>query len=256
MYAHTESFITLREQSQSVLDFAVLIANSVPLLKMTLKKIDQNVAGMQLANPDYFKGQQNPGQLKQFAQQYKNNLGKYVLLSNFSYFEAYVSDAIDEIFKFHGGVEAMIAASQLRCSKHVNPTDVDIVNNRKKLQDSYDRHKKPKYMKYTNLLKKKNFKFPSELLSAYGVRKLKEDLKNLRSVGIPDILMTGLHFDMKEAEVQEFHKIRDIRNAIAHGKRKTLDIPRAMECNRFLRDLAVRIDNHIVSNYFVIEEFA
>ncbi len=59
MYAHTESFLTLRQQTQEVLDFAVLISNSVPLLKMTIKNIEKNVDGIQLANPDYFKGEVN-----------------------------------------------------------------------------------------------------------------------------------------------------------------------------------------------------
>lgn len=55
MYAHTESFKILKEQTQEILDFAVLITNSIPLLKMTIKKIEKGVDGIALANPDFFK---------------------------------------------------------------------------------------------------------------------------------------------------------------------------------------------------------
>jgi hypothetical protein len=223
---------------------------------MTIKKIEKGDEGYQLANPDYFKGEQSKEQLKSYAAEYKNNLGKYRLMSNFSYFEAYVSDAIEEMLMFHGGAEQLITTARKRCQQHVSPTDTTIISNRKKLQDSYKRQNDGKYQKYTKLLQKNNFKFPSELLSSYGVKKLIDDIKNLKSVGIPDLLIDGLHFPLSKDDVKEFHRIRDIRNKIAHGKRKTLDMPSAMRCNRFLRELSVRIDNHIVNNFFVIERFS
>ena len=61
---------------------------------------------------------------------------------------------------------------------------------------------------------------------------------------------------MSDDEVEEFRRIREIRNKIAHGKRKGFDMPNAMKCNGFLRDLSVRVDNHIVNNYFIIERFS
>lgn len=256
MYQNTKAFLKLREQTQAVLDFTVLISNSVPLLKMTMKNIDKGVEGAQLAKPDHFKGDQNPEQLKSYAAEYKKNLSKYVLLSNFSYFEVYAMDAVEEMLEFHGGAEKLIEDARNRCQKHVNPTDQNIVKNRSKLQDSFKNKNKEKYQKFTRLLQDKNFKFPSELLSAYGVQKLSENLNNLKSVGIPELLIDGLHFPMTEAEVIEFHKIRDIRNKIAHGNRKTFDMPSAMKHNNFLRELSVRIDQHIVNNYFVIERFS
>ncbi|RYY76244.1 MAG: hypothetical protein EOO52_01625 [Gammaproteobacteria bacterium] len=256
MFSNTEAFLRLREQTQAVLDFTVLISNSVPLLKMTMKNIDKSVVGAKLANPDYFKGDQNLDQLKSFAVKYKENLSKYILLSNFSYFEVYVVDAIEEMFNFHGGTDQLIEDARKRCQKHVNPSDQSIIKNRSKLQDSYKNKNKEKYQKYTRLLQANNFKFPSELLSAYGVQKLSENLSNLKSVGIPELLIDGLHFPITDNEVVEFHKIRDIRNSIAHGKRKTFDVPSAMKHNNFLRGLSVRLDQHLVKNYFVIERFS
>lgn len=256
MYPNTESFLRLRAQTQAVLDFTVLISNSVPLLKMTIKNIEKGINGIQLANPDYFKGDQNQEQLKSYAADYKINLSKYLLLSNFSYFEAYVSDAIEEMFKFHGGSEQLINDARRRCRKHINPSDTVINENRKKLQDSYKKKNDGKYRKFTNLLQEYNFKFPSELLSSYGVQKLKDELKNIKSVDIPSLLIDGLLFPMTEDDVEEFHRIRDIRNSIAHGKCKSFDMPSAMICNKFLRNLSVQIDSHIVNNFFIIERFS
>lgn len=255
MYAHTQSFFILRDQTQTVLDFAVLISNSVPLQKMTIKKIEKGVEGIQLAKPDYFKGDPNQDQLKEYAKNYKVNLSKYVLLSNFSYFEAYITNSIQEIFEFHGGYKAMVKASQTRSNKHIDSDDEKVVDARRRLQDSFDKKNEQKYRKYTQILKKQNYKFPSELLSSYGVIKLNEELKSLRSEGIPAILSNGLNFSISKKEISEFHRIRDFRNGIAHGKLKDFTMPTAMECNRFLRNLSVRIDNHIVTNFFIIEKF-
>lgn len=257
MYAHTESFKRLKEQTQEILDFAILIMNAVPLLKMTIKKIEKGVDGIALAKPD-FPNQVGPDkeQLKSYAQKYKGDLSKYILLSNFSYFEAYVIDAIEEIFKFHGGFDDMLTASQLKCQIFLNSNDTIIKQNKRKLQDHYDGRKKLKYTKYISELKKVNYKFPSELLSSYGIIKLREELKNLKSVGIPDILTKGLHMNISDDDIKEFHRIRDIRNSIAHGQNKGFNIPLAMKCNAFLRNLSVRIDKHIVENFFVIEKYS
>lgn len=256
MHSNTMAFLRLKKQTQAVLDFSVLISNSVPLLKMTMKNIDKGVEGAQLAKQDYFKGAQSQDQLTSYAAEYKANLSKYVLLSNFSFFEAYIIDAIKEMFEFHGGVEQLIKDARRRCQKHINPIDKDIVDNRKKLQDSYKNKNKEKYQKYTRSLQVVNFKFPSELLSAYGVQKLSENLNNLKSVGIPDLLVDGLHFSLTDIEKKEFDKIRNIRNSIAHGNKETFDMPSAIKYNSFLRELSVRIDQHLVKNYFVIERFS
>ena len=256
MIPNTEAFVRLKNETQAVLDFSVLISSSVPLLKLTMKNIDKGVAGAKLADADYFKGYKNNEQLKTHASEYKKNLSKYILLSNFSYFEVYVIDSITEMLEFHGGAENLVAEARKRCIKHVNPSDQDIIKNRSKLQDSYKPKNIEKYRKHTKLLIEKNFKFPSELLSAYGVQKLTENLKNLKSVGIPELLIDGLHFPMSDDDVKEFHKIRNIRNSIAHGKKKTFDMPTAMGQNKYLRDLAVKIDQYLVNNYFVIEKYS
>lgn len=256
MYAHTNSLKVLKEQVQEVINFAVLSANSVPLLKMTIKNIEKGCPNSQLANQDFFLRESSKEDLKEYAKNYKFNLSKYILLSSFSYFESYVTDAINEIFEFHEGFENMSQSTKDRCVSHINISNPTDKRNKSKLQDAYNKSKNQKYQKYTEELKKSNYKFPSELLSYYGVIKLKEELKNMKSVGIPDILVNGLHLNIKEEDIEMFHKIRDIRNSIAHGKNKNLDIKSAMKYNKFLRKFAVSIDKHIVNNYFVIEKFS
>jgi len=103
VYAHTKAFVRLKDQTQAVLDFSILVCNAIPLLKMTIKNVEKGKEHTNLAKPDYFKGKPNQEKLKCHAQEYKENLSKYVLLSNFSFFEAYVIDAVNEIFEFHGG---------------------------------------------------------------------------------------------------------------------------------------------------------
>jgi len=149
----------------------------------------------------------------------------------------------------------MLDAAKRRCLTHVNPKDEGIQKNRKKLQDSFDKKNHQKYKKYTKLLKRQNFKFPSDLLSLYGIIKLREEIKNLKSNNIPSILQNGLHIEFTKDEISKFHSIRELRNKIAHGENMRIDIRKAMECNGFLRNIAVRIDNQISSNYFVIEKY-
>ncbi|MFQ5642551.1 MAG: CHASE2 domain-containing protein [Thiogranum sp.] len=179
-------------------------------------------------------------------------LGKAVLLSSFSYFEAYVMDAIGEIFEFHDGADAMIEASRTRSDRSINSTDKKIEECKKGLQESFCGKKK----KYTRLLRKRNYRFPSDLLSSYGLVKLRDELKNFRSIDVPELLSKGLHFDPGNKGVREFHRIRNIRNRIAHGSISELTVRDAMKCSRFLQDMADRIDRHIVKNYFVTEEYS
>ena len=77
----------------------------------------------------------------------------------------------------------------------------------------------------------------------------------LKSVEIPNVLIYGLHLNLSTSDVNRFHSIRDTRNKIAHGESLHLDIRYVMNSNKFLRELAVRIDRHIVDNFFVIEKF-
>lgn len=256
MYSHTNALTRLKTETQNTLDFAVLNCNAIPLLKMTINKMAKGDATLKLANPDFFKNSSIPQQLKGYATNYKFNMSKFILLSNFSFFEAYVIDAINEMIIFHQGFDSFAGEAKTRLANSLNPTNSDLLKDRAKLQDSYKPDKNLKYIKHTSNLKKLGYKFPSEYFSPFGIMALEERLGKLRSVEIPDILVDALNFPLSENDKCEFHKIRDIRNKIAHGSCKELGFKHAMNYNKFLRELAVRIDKFLVENYFVIERFA
>ena len=257
MYAHTDAYMTFKKQTQQVLDFAVLIASSVPELKKTIKlSKKEGEKTTHLAKIDFFNAPSSPNELLSYSQQYKSELSKYVILSNFSFFEAYVTDVIDEMFKFHGGKEEMIRKTKDRCKGHIDPSGSSIIESRKKLQDSYKKKNHQKYKKHTSILKKQNFKFPSELLSHYGLKKVKDELKKIKSAEMPDLLQDGFHIDLTDDEVKGFHTIREFRNKIAHGNKNRFNLREAMECNKVLKNLAVKIDRHFVKNFFIIEVYS
>ncbi len=87
------------------MNFAVLMCYAVPALKRDLKLISAGTLPS-LEAPDYFtKDKSTPTTLHDFAKNYKGNLASYLWLANFSFFEAFISDAIKEMVEFHGGIQ-------------------------------------------------------------------------------------------------------------------------------------------------------
>jgi hypothetical protein len=255
MIAHTNAFIKLREQTQATLNFSILMCSAVPFYKENLD-IEKRFPGkITFPVPDYFKGTSKLNDLLEFIKTYKENLSKYVLLSNFSFFEAYVEDAIKEIFKFHSGAEKMILRAKRLSKESFNIKDKNIIANKRKLQDALDKKKTLKYRTSTRLLKGLSYKFPCDLMSAYGILQLEKVSKNFKSFHITDLLNFALNLDLTNNEIKMFHDIRNIRNDIAHGNQVSLSIEQTMIYNNFLRDLSVKIDSHIVNHFFIIEEF-
>lgn len=253
MISNTKALNVLRTQIQEVYDFAVLNCYSVPSLKMRMKDIEKGIEGIRLPNPDYFKGSITLDELRNKAQNYKTNLCKYVLLSSFSFFESYVISAINEMIDFHGGRDDFLKLSQLKTSQFINNSSRQLTIYKRKLQEYFKSGKKEKYNKYYQLLEKDNYRFPTQLLSPYGVKKLIEVLDTIRSVDIPDVLAYGLNMNLGEATTEQFHNIRNIRNMIAHGDTVKLDLKKVGSYNKFLRDLSIKIDKHLVEHFFVIE---
>jgi hypothetical protein len=110
----TSAYIALREQSQALFDFAVLTCYAVPALENDLAAL---AAGdrVVLEAPHYFQaGTTTSSQLPARAAVYEQRLATYVLLSTFSFFEAYVKDALLEMLAFHGGQAAFAHHAALR----------------------------------------------------------------------------------------------------------------------------------------------
>lgn len=264
----TESLKILKTESQRILDFSVLICYAIPGLKKLIRGYKEKIEHFdKFHKPDYFKEKVDINRLSAVSNNYKSNLSKYILISAFSFFEAYIKNVIEELIEFHGGKEEMIKFSLQRRNSHLNQTNLGIVKNKRKIQEPFKKKNWQKYQKYQSNLENENrFRFPSELISPIGMKYLIEIIqgKNFRSALIPEILEIGLgldltekinkHEDIKDKDLKEtFEIIRDWRNLIGHGTSGDLGLLKTMDMIRFLRYLAVKTDKHLIENFFILE---
>ena len=109
MIKHTLAFKRLKTEQQNILDFTVLVCYAIPNLKKSIKGFKENVKNYEkLAKADYFIEEINLPKIEKLVQDYKGDLGKYTLLSAFSFFESYIKDVVNELIDFHGGQEIFI----------------------------------------------------------------------------------------------------------------------------------------------------
>ncbi|MEO0532473.1 MAG: HEPN domain-containing protein [Cyanobacteria bacterium P01_A01_bin.123] len=251
MIKSSKSYHTLKEQIQLSVDFVLLCCHSMPALKGYIKAVEKGGAE-KIPNPDIFKNTAEYDRLKQIIPNYRKTIGRFLVLSSFSYFESYVSDVIDELFLINGG-----EAEFLKMVKDKRDDYFEVIaslNERaKKLREEKDKSKIEKYRKIIDELTRSNYKFPSELLAFYGIFQLQEKLINMRACDIPDIMENALGIKIEEDERTEFHRIRERRNGIAHGKITEVDLSEAIQINNFLKNFAKKVDQHIIRNFFVIE---
>lgn len=256
MIAHTKAFVTLKEEAQRTFDFAIMVAHAVPWLKHSMKGLDPG-ANMPI-RADYFDSRPvASAKVRASTKVYKESLARHVFFSSFSFFEAYVGNVLREIIEFHGR-EAVLLRTSL--NEHTKSCDSEALKSKRKLQEYYNPRNKDRYTSHGRKLVGTGYRFPSTLLSTFGLRKLIEliESEKIRAVDIPDILQEALHLDLDETtEVLEFHKYRGIRNRIAHGTASPADfsLPKAVEANDFLRNLALKIDGHVVQYFLVVETF-
>lgn len=254
MISHTESLLILKTQIQEAFDFIVLNCYSVPNLKTVLKKTEKGEAGFFVSSPDHFKDTTEIDQLKEISKNYKKVLSRQLILSSFSYFESYIQNVISEVYNFHDR-EEMLALAYSKTKGALDSLSTVEISQKRKLQEYKKKNKELKYKKYIKLLEEGNYKFPTDLFSYYGIKKFFEDAKNMKSVDIPDLLRDGLHVDLTAKEIESFHNIRHQRNKVAHGDADVnLNLKKAIEYNKFLRELSIRVDKQIIEFYFVIEK--
>jgi len=156
---------------------------------------------------------------------------------------------------FQGGSD-FIARTAARSKRYMAPHVTKIAKLKRKLQDSEKSSWRDRYRKYGRLLADERYRFPGELLAAYGVRHLVSKLSKLKAHEIPDLLVDGLLMDLTKSEMKKYHEIREMRNAIAHGSPLNLSIRKVVNMNIALRNLAIKIADHFTENFFVIEKYA
>jgi len=182
-------------------------------------KAVENGAAQKIPNPDHFGQPGDHSRLKQIKESHKDSLGRFMLISTFSHFEAYVQDVVREIFDFHGGIAALHALAKRRSRVEARSERLANFPEIKPLSEFRKPGKQGKYRKSIEQLERKGFVFPSQMTSAYGIKKLADAISKggFRASRICEIVFDGLGMPY-DAEMEEnISRIRDIRNDIAHG---------------------------------------
>lgn len=271
MIGHTKAFFDLKAEQQKILDFSVLICYAIPNLKKSIKGLKENVPNYEtFTKPDYFGDDFDVNRISALAQDYKTNLGKYILISAFSFFETYIRSVVKELIDFHGGVDTFVNTLHDRHRLFLHNRDIAIAENKKKLQEPIKRKNHQRYQKHLSILDSTpKYRHPSELLATFGLKTFIETVtgSSFRSVMIPDLLCFGFcmdlsekvnaHADLLEKDLRETYNIaRDLRNNIGHGSSGDIGFEKVMDLIRFLRYFAVKTDKHLVDNFFVLERIS
>lgn len=270
MISNTEAFKRLKTEQQRIIDFSVLICYAVPNLKKSIKGYEEKVENYKtFITPEYFKEDTDIKRLKAISRNYKENLGKYTLVSAFSFIEFYFRDVVKELIEFHGGKERFIENIQHRQKDIISNEDENIENKKRKLREPIKPSKWEKYKKQIDELEKNpKYRHPSELLAGFGLRYFAEIVLgiNFKSVLIPDLCENAFgidlsekvnkHPDLVEKDLKEtFDYARELRNQIGHGNSGDIGFNKVMDLIRFFRVFAVKIDKHLVKNFFVLERY-
>jgi hypothetical protein len=252
MISNKKAFLVLKQQNQALFDFTVLTCQAVPALKGYMKAVDAGAAKA-LPDADYFRSPPDFVQLRGFITSYKKSLGRLVLLSSFSYFEAYFKDFLKEVIDFHGGEDAFAAASARRLSAHMDACDTPAISKSvAKLREYRKKNLGPKYEKHIKLLEKTDFRFPSELFATFGLMELRR-YSDLKAEQIPRVAKTGFGVDVSQSDEDKFKELREKRNSIAHGTLHQVDLTEGIKASKFLREFSIKIDQHVVKHFLVIE---
>ena len=254
MLKHTDAYIAWRTSSQDMLDFAVMICTAAPQLKHALAERDADPNAFVAANSGFRPSEVPYSTERRALSHYKKVLGANLLLAVFSYFESYIFAAIDEVIDFHGGEEMM--EENIRKQAYQRPPTKAQKSKLSGLRAKYKPSRADKYRKVTSSLDVNEIVWPSQRLMLYGFKQMLTQKKRWKSFEIPDLLEYLLTFAMTQAERDKFHTIRADRNQIAHGKGMSYDLKKATLASNYFRELALRIDEHIVEYFFIMERYA
>jgi len=159
------------------------------------------------------------------------------------------------LIAFHGGSEKFIELAETRASKFIQSISDETKKHKRKLQEPIKLKNAKKYEKHAEILVNSGYRFPTELLSSYGIRMLIQKTKKMKARDIPELLQNGLHMNLNDEKVTKFIQFKDMRNAIAHGKNVRLSMKQVMDVHKFLHELAISIDKHLIEHFFVIEKY-
>lgn len=254
MIPHTQSFSRLKNEVQNVMNFAIVVSYAVPCLKYTLKKMPMEQPP--LFKPDHFDSRPiKTEKVLHDTEVYKETLSRHIVLSSFSYFEAYFHDVLQEILDFHGKDLLMGVSTLTTAMKDTD--DPTIEKARKKLSEYPKKSNLDKYKNNQAKLVKSGQLMPSSLLAQYGYNLLTELIEKdyIPASRIPELSKSILQLKLDEQETEHLHGYRGIRNKIAHGRitEGSLFVKKAIEMNNFFRNLALKIDRHVIKHFLIVE---
>jgi len=255
MLINSKSYLLLRSYIQESLDYAYLTCHAVPALNAYIKAVEKGSA-QKIPNPDHFGQPGDHSRLKQIKESYKDSLGRFMLISTFSHFEAYVQDVVSEIFDFHGGLASLHSLAKRRSRVETRSDRLAKFPEIKPLSESRKSGKQEKYRKSINQLESKGFAFPSQMASAYGFQKLAEAISKsgFRASRICEIVFDGLGMP-HDVEIEDnISRIRGVRNDIAHGRRREYHLSKSIDDMKLMRKYALLIDQHIIDYFLLIED--
>jgi len=244
MRPHSVAYQRLRKDAQDIIDFAVLICHGMPALNAYMKAVEKGAAP-NLPTPDHFGKTQPFDALRAYKQKYKKTLGRFVVLSSISYFEMYVKNLAEEIVQLH---RQDLADLERRISEPA------VATYRNKLSEPPDGRKIEKYKKHVRTLRENNYPLPTDLFATCAINRISSEAENLMLGEVPNFLRTVLFFPMSDEQKNKLVDLRKLRNRIAHGTPEEVDLSEALECNKFLRRLAVQIDRHAMERYLIIDD--
>lgn len=256
MIIHTESFKRAKKQSQSFLDFVILVCTAVPFLDDSMRKPSRLP---QKLRADHFK-KISQTRLPPLIKSYQEQLSRAAIINSFSFFEDYVHSVLDEIISFHGGEDKMRDLARKGFRKNsVDLRDPDAAKAKCGLRTFPNPQHIDRYRKHSRALRAKGHRFPTELLSLLGVETLIKKCNpqtGFKMHELPTLLENALHFQLEPSIRKRLDDARGIRNKIAHGSMVELALSNCIETAVFLHKLAEQLDKHIVENFMIIEAYA
>jgi hypothetical protein len=257
MIFSTNAYSIYKRQSEQLLDFAVFVCYAVPLLRSEIGKIKTGAVSS-LPPPDFFQksNRSTPDDLLKIEPDYENRLAAYLLLSAFSFFEAFVTGIIEELIVFHGGADDFVGRVQARTQRLMAPHPLEVTRLKKKLRGAEVPRLRDKYRVSSRLLAKEGYRFPGELFAPFGLKTLIAKAKRLKAFEIPAILSDALQLKLSPAEIQTFEAIRETRNSLAHGTPVKMSMRDAVRMATDLRKLGTKIALHMDENFFLVERYA
>lgn len=141
-----------------------------------------------------------------------------------------------------------------KITRNVTLTEDD-EKNLKKLRKEHNSKHIHRYRKFTRLIDNASIVWPSEKLALYGAKQMINNKKRWKSADIPNLMTDLLTYDLDTQSKDNFHTLRDDRNKIAHGKRLSYTLDKALLGNEFLYNLAKKLDEHVVKNFMIIEKY-